>query len=42
MLYEAGQSTLTVGQRFGVSPATMARELKRAGLVLRPRPGWHV
>jgi len=37
--YEAGQSLEIVGKLFGVSAETMRKELRRAGVALRPRRG---
>ena len=39
-LYEAGASIGTLGERFGVSSATVRARLLEAGVKLRPRPGW--
>jgi hypothetical protein len=38
--YEAGESIADLGAAFGVSPTTVRSRLLRAGVALRPRPGW--
>ena len=40
-LYESGHSLSTVGSQMGVSPETVRNVLIRAGVTLRPRPGWN-
>jgi DNA-directed RNA polymerase specialized sigma24 family protein len=39
-LYQAGWSLTQLGERFGIYPQSIAYRLKRAGVLLRPRPGW--
>ncbi|MCU1394903.1 MAG: hypothetical protein JWM34_3331 [Ilumatobacteraceae bacterium] len=38
--YAAGESIATIGEAFGVSPATVRARLIDAGVELRPRRGW--
>jgi hypothetical protein len=38
--YEDGESIAQLGLAFGVSPATVRSRLIKAGVELRPRPGW--
>ena len=38
--YREGDSLGTVGLAFNVDAATVRRELHRAGVAIRPRPGW--
>ena len=38
--YAGGQSIATLGEAFGVSPATVRARLIEAGVELRPRRGW--
>jgi hypothetical protein len=38
--YRAGDSLVTVGDALGVHSATVRRELARAGVTIRPRPGF--
>jgi IS30 family transposase len=38
--YRNGESLAIVGKRFGVDTKTVARELRRANVNIRPRPGW--
>ena len=40
VLYQSGHSLMTVGMRLGVDAKTISRELARAGVQLRARPGW--
>jgi DNA-binding CsgD family transcriptional regulator len=40
-LYKGGQSLSTIGSGMGVSPETVRNVLIRAGVTLRPRPGWN-
>ncbi len=39
--YRAGSSLAVIGAELSVDPATVSRTLRRAGVSLRPRPGWH-
>jgi hypothetical protein len=39
VLYRSGQSLATLGAKFHVEPKAVARELRYAGVTLRPRPG---
>jgi transposase-like protein len=39
-LYRAGGSLAAVGRHLGVAPATVRKELIRAGIDLRNRSGW--
>ena len=39
--YGAGESIATLGEAFGVSPATVRARLLEAGVELRPRNGWN-
>jgi transposase-like protein len=39
-LYEAGASLKDLGQRYGCHPETVRNALLRAGVTMRPRPGW--
>jgi hypothetical protein len=39
-LYRAGWSLSQLGERYGVYTQSMGYRLKRAGVTLRPRPGW--
>lgn len=39
--YRSGESLKVVAVRFDVDEKTLARELKRAGIEIRPRRGWH-
>jgi lambda repressor-like predicted transcriptional regulator len=39
-LDQAGMSLAELGQRFDVNPATVNKELRRAGVPIRPRRGW--
>lgn len=38
--YNGGDSIATIGEAFGVSPATVRARLIEAGVELRPRRGW--
>ena len=38
--YEVGESLKVVAARFNVDARTLSREFKRAGIKVRPRPGW--
>jgi hypothetical protein len=38
--YLAGDSIATIGEAFGVSPATVRARLLDAGVEMRPRRGW--
>ncbi len=38
--YQLGQSLADVAPAFGVHPRTLGRELRLAGVVVRPRNGW--
>jgi transposase len=38
--YASGESIATIGETFGVSPATVRARLIDAGVELRPRRGW--
>jgi hypothetical protein len=38
-LYQAGRSLIAIGRHFGVAGDTVALALRRAGVVIRPRPG---
>jgi len=38
--YAQGQSLVTVAEEFGVHARTLARELRRADVVIRPRQGY--
>ena len=38
--YASGDSIATLGEAFGVSPATVRARLIEAGVELRPRRGW--
>ena len=39
-LHETGWSLARIANRFGVYPQSIRYHLQRAGLTLRPRPGW--
>ncbi len=39
--YEAGASLAVVASAFGVHDRTLARELRRHGVLIRPRRGWY-
>jgi hypothetical protein len=39
-LYESGWSLSQLGARYGVYAQSIGYRLKRAGVPLRPRPGW--
>jgi transposase-like protein len=38
--YRSGDSLATVALTFNVDAATVRREFRRAGVTIRPRPGW--
>ena len=38
--YQAGDSLATVGKALKVDPSTIQRALRRAGVAIRPRPGY--
>lgn len=38
--YNAGRSLATLGQRYSVDPQTVSRELKKAGIQIRPPGRW--
>ena len=40
-MYAGGQPVAALGHHFGVSPATMLLALRRAGVTIRPRRGYH-
>ena len=40
MLYTDGWSLARIAEHFGVHPESIRYRLQRAGVVLRPRPGW--
>ena len=39
-LYRDGWSLAQIGSHFGVYPQSIRYHLKKAGIELRPRPGW--
>lgn len=39
-LYEQGWSLAKIGQRYGVHPSTVRDAMRRAGVRIRPRPGY--
>jgi hypothetical protein len=39
-LYRTGWSLQQLGKRYGIYPQSVSYRLKRAGVQLRPRPGW--
>ncbi len=39
--YQAGSSLAVIGAELSVDPATVSRTLRKAGVSLRPRRGWH-
>ena len=39
-LYVSGSSLATLGNHSGVGKDVVARALRKAGVALRPRPGW--
>ena len=39
-LYQGDSSLAQIAERFGVYPQSMRYRLQRAGIELRPRPGW--
>lgn len=39
-LYTAGRSLATIGRVLCVDPSTVAKELRQAGVSIRPRRGW--
>ena len=41
-LYESGVSTLAIAQQLGLRPSTVWAALRRAGVQLRRRNGWHI
>jgi transposase len=38
--YENGLSLAAIGAKLSVDPATVSLALRKAGIELRPRPGW--
>ncbi len=38
--YADGSSLAHIGDQFGIDPQTVANRLRRAGVAIRPRPGW--